>query len=115
MASLNGQFYPFWSVAQENLHPAWDAEPPAAEAAAIGGWIQPACFLSMGSAHDYTAALRQIAAPTLIFQGDADAADRSCGTGEIAQSRAPARMYSWEPMENRCASCSWAACRLSRW
>ena len=59
VAELNGEFYPFWDAAQRKL--------------------QPACFFSMGFAHDYTAALQAISAPTLIVQGDADAAGESCG------------------------------------
>jgi pimeloyl-ACP methyl ester carboxylesterase len=77
VAELNGEFYPFWDAAQRKLQPAWGAETPAAEG--IGGWIQPACFFSMGRAHDYTDALQAISAPTLIVQGDADAAGESCG------------------------------------
>jgi proline iminopeptidase len=79
LAALNGEFYVFWNAAQEKLRPAWGAEAPLMDASGPGGWIQQACFLSMGSAHDYTAALRGIVASTLIIQGDADAAGTSCG------------------------------------
>ena len=77
VAELNEGFYPFWDAAQRKLQPAWGSEAPAAQG--IGGWIQPACFFSMGSAHDYTAALQSISAATLIVQGTADAAGESCG------------------------------------
>jgi proline iminopeptidase len=38
----------------------------------IGGWVQQACFLSMGKKHDYSKYLKQIKAPTLIIQGEND-------------------------------------------
>ena len=38
----------------------------------IGGWIQHACFLSMGKKHDYSESLKQIMVPTLIIHGKND-------------------------------------------
>ncbi len=38
----------------------------------VGGWIQHACFLSMGKKHDYSKSLSEIKCPVLIIHGEDD-------------------------------------------
>jgi len=38
----------------------------------IGGWVQKACFLSMGKKHDYSRALTHVNVPVLIIHGKND-------------------------------------------
>ena len=38
----------------------------------VGGWIQHACFLSMGKKHDYSEYLKEIKCPTLVIHGKED-------------------------------------------
>ena len=38
----------------------------------LGGWIQNACFMSMGKKHDYSNTLTSIQVPTLVIHGEKD-------------------------------------------
>ncbi|MDW3648823.1 MAG: alpha/beta hydrolase [Bacteroidia bacterium] len=60
----NKEFIRFYNLATNNS--------ATGEVKGIGGWIQNACFLSMGMKHDYSEALRNIKAPTLLMHGKED-------------------------------------------
>lgn len=64
LAQLNSRFIRYYDMATGN-----DFTEQGVKA---GGWIQPAVFMSMGIDHDYTAALKQLQAPTLLIHGDQD-------------------------------------------
>lgn len=60
----NKEFIKFYNLAVKNNNDTNNYQ--------IGGWVQQACFLSMGKTHDYSSYLRQIRAPTLIIHGGND-------------------------------------------
>ena len=64
LVEQNKEFIKFWNIASGA-----DAADPGTD---IGGWIQTACFLSMGREHNYSEHLRSIKVPTLIIHGEKD-------------------------------------------
>ena len=60
-----------------------DLSLPAAEEAAIGGWMVQAMYFSIGQRHDYRAALQQITAPTLVLHGVNDLQSATVSQGYV--------------------------------
>ncbi|MEL6250877.1 MAG: alpha/beta hydrolase [Bacteroidota bacterium] len=64
LVAQNKEFIRYYNLATDNA--------TSGEVKGIGGWIQNACFLSMGKKHDYSGALRNIKVPTLLIHGKED-------------------------------------------
>ncbi len=65
LVKVNQGFAKYYWVAMGNSSPV----PEQGEA---GGWMVPALYISMGTRHDYRAALKQVSAPVLVIHGAND-------------------------------------------
>jgi proline iminopeptidase len=63
LAALNDEFAKYYQTAVAG---------PGPEAGKTGGWMVQAMYFSMGQRHDYSAALRNVAAPVLVIHGADD-------------------------------------------
>lgn len=66
LAKENHGFIKYFNLATNNTS---EKEPSEGE---IGGWIQQACFLSMGKKHDYSGFLSEIQCPVMVIHGKED-------------------------------------------
>ena len=64
LVAQNKEFIKYYNLATNNS--IGDVDPP------LGGWVQNACFLSMGQQHDYSKALSKIEVPVLVLYGKED-------------------------------------------
>ncbi len=69
LSSLNAEFARYYAIAAQRKG---FIVPVESDTRASGGWMVHAMYLSMGTQHDYRAALKPVTAPVLVVHGEND-------------------------------------------